>query len=200
MGAVALLGRERYHSAMRARPLPTALLACLALAACGNTADPVSRAEANVAPAPLMGAYKAQSETARAVTGNVRIERAGLSFANGVTLYTRELNPRRGHDLIARGGASYAAAVVGASDVVVELRRVNQQVIAPNAAAIHGACETAEPPRYLALVYEPPGHSVTLIVFTGEEPPGPDATQSRVCAIYGFTAPEGARTRAGVVL
>jgi len=185
---------------MRARFLPTALLALLVLAACGNTADPVSQHEVRAGPPPLLGAYKAQSETARAVTGNVRIDRAGLSFANGVTLYTRELDPRRGHDLIARGGASYAAAVVGASDVVVELRRVNQQVIAPDAAAIHGACDNAEPPRYIALVYEPPGHSVTLMVFTGEEPPGADATQSRVCAIYGFTAPEGARTREGVVL
>jgi hypothetical protein len=200
MGEVAALGRERYHSFMRARPLPTALLALLALAACGDTADPVSRAEANVTPAPLLGAYKAQSETARAVIGNVRIERAGLAFANGVTLYTRDLNPRRGHDLIARGGESYAAAVVGASEIVVELRRVNQQVIAPNASAIHGACDTAEPPRYVALVYEPPAHNVTLIVFTGDEAPGPEATQSRVCAIYGFTAPEGARTREGVVL
>ena len=200
MGAVARRGRERYHRLMRARPLPTALLALFAVAACGNTADPVSRAEAHVAPAALLGAFKAQSETARAVTGNVRIERAGLSFAHGVTLYTRELDPRRGHDLIARGGASYAAAVVGASDVVVELRRVNQQVIAPDASAIHGACDNAEPPRYVALVYEPPGHSVTLIVFTGDEPPGPEATQSRVCAVYGFTAPEGARTREGVVL
>lgn len=200
MGAVARRQRERYHSLMRARSLPTALLAILALAGCGNTADPVSRAEAHVTPAPLMGAYKAQSETARAVTGNVRIERAGLAFANGVTLYTRELNPRRGHDLIARGGESYAAAVVGASDVVVELRRVNQQVIAADASAIHGVCESAEPPRYVAIVYEPPAHNVTLIVFTGDEAPGPDATQSRVCAVYGFTAPEGARTREGVVL
>lgn len=185
---------------MRARSLPSALLALSLLAACGNTAEPVSRAAANVTPAPLLGAYKAQSETARAVTGNVRIERAGLLFANGVTLYTRTLDPRRGHDLIAQGGESFAAAVVGASDVLVELRRVNQQVIAADAAAIHGACESAEPPRYVALVYEPPGHSLTLIVFTGDEAPGPEATQSHVCAIYGFIAPEGARTREGVVL
>ncbi|GAM99242.1 hypothetical protein U91I_02887 [alpha proteobacterium U9-1i] len=187
---------------MRAHTLPLALLAFLALAGCGDAVEPVSQAQASVStsPPPLLGAFKAQSETARAVTGNVRVERGGLLFANGVTLYTRGLEPRRGHDRIARGGESYAAAVVGSSNVVVELRRVNQQVISPDAAAIHGACDTAEPPRYLAIVYEPPARTMKLIVFTGDEAPGPDATDSRVCAIYGFMAPEGARTREGVVL
>jgi hypothetical protein len=38
------------------------------------------------------------------------------------------------------------------------------------------------------------------MVFAGEEPPGPQATQSRLCAIFTYAAPDGARTREGVVL
>jgi hypothetical protein len=38
------------------------------------------------------------------------------------------------------------------------------------------------------------------LVFSGEEPPGPDATQSRLCLTLGFAARDGARTRQGVVL
>jgi|CXWL01.1.fsa_nt_gi hypothetical protein len=187
---------------MRAGSPSAIFLALSLLAACGESSTPMaSDAQASAAaPAPLMGAFKAQSETARAVTGDVAIQRAGLSFANGVTLYTRQLDPRRGHDRMSHDGESYAAAAVASSNVVVELRRVNQQVIAPNASAIHGACDTAEPPRYVAIVYEPPAHGITLIVFTGDDAPSPTATDARVCAIYGFTAPEGARTREGVLL
>jgi hypothetical protein len=39
-----------------------------------------------------------------------------------------------------------------------------------------------------------------MLVFTGEEPPGPQAVGSRVCASFRYAAPEGARTREGVVL
>lgn len=183
---------------------PSAMIFALSLlAACGDATAPMaSDAQASASPeqGPLLGAFKAQSETARAVIGDVAIERAGLIFANGVTLYTRALHPRRGYDLIARGGESYAAAAVGPGDLVVELRRVTQQVIAPDAPAIHGACESAEPPEYVALLYQPPAHTITMIVFTGADPPGPQASDSRICATYGFTAPQGARTREGVVL
>ncbi len=187
---------------MRASLPVAASLVLLFLSSCGESGAPItSGTEVAAGPIqPLLGAFKAQSETAHAVTGDVAIERAGLIFDNGVTLYTRELNARRGHDLIKRDGESYAAAAVGPSDLVVELRRVTQQVIAADAPAIHGACETAEPPEYLAVLYEPPAYTITVIVFTGNDAPGPEATDSRVCAIYGFTAPEGARTREGVVL
>jgi hypothetical protein len=106
------------------------------------------------------------------------------------------LNPRRGGDLIAKNGDSYAAAVVGPGTLRVELRRVTEQFVPEGVVGLCGA----EQPRYLALAYDERATAVTLLVFSGEEPPGPQAQNSRVCARFGYAAPEGARTREGVVL
>lgn len=172
-----------------------ALALCAALAACDahplaapKTQDPGAQV--------LMGRYLAASETARARTGEVSIARGGLMFASGAILYTRVLEPRRGHDLIARDGVSYAAAALGASDVLVELRRVTEQRLDSRA---QGLCDDATP-AYIGLVYGPRGTAVTLLAFSGAEPPGPNATQSRLCATFRYVAPDGARTRQGVLL
>lgn len=167
-----------------------------ALAACGERSAPApAAAEGGEAPA-LMGRYLAASDTARAITGDVDIERGGLAFSSGVVVYTRVLNPRRGGDLIARNGDSYAAATLGPADLIIELRRVTEQAVPAGRAGLCGA----ERPQYVALAYEPRATRVTLLVFAGDEPPGPQATQSRVCASFAFDAPDGARTRQGVVL
>lgn len=171
-----------------------AALLFVALAACGQT--PAAREDAESAYQPLDGRYEAASDTALHFTGGVAIERAGLMFDKGAILYTRVLEPRRGYDVIARGGDSYAAVAVGPGDLVVELRRVTGQTLREGAPSLCGE----ERPQYVALAYEPRAASVTMLVFSGEEPPGPRATQSRLCATYGYSAPEGARTRAGVVL
>lgn len=144
----------------------------------------------------MAGSYKPSSNTARALTGGMVIQRAGVSFANGVILYTRTLDPRSGGDLISKNGDSYAAAVVGPGSLNVELRRVVEQVVPDGVVGLCGA----EAPRYIALAHDERATSVTLLVFSGNEPPGPQAMNSRVCASFGYAAPEGARTREGVVL
>lgn len=180
----------------RMRLLISALL--FALAACSEAAAPQSResavAEAD-APAAVAGLYHAASDPARALTGDLVIERAGLRFTNGLVLYTRTLNPRRGGDLMAKGGESYAAASLGPGSMAVELRRVLDEYKPQG----RGLCGQARA-QYLALTYEPRATSVTLLVFAGAEPPGPDAADSRICATLRYDAPEGARTREGVVL
>lgn len=170
----------------------------LALAACSQAAP-----SPDAAPVPqdeprqiLGGEYKPASNTARAITGAMVVQRGGVSFDNGVVLYTRTLNPRRGGDLIAKNGDSYAAAVVGPGTLSVELRRVTEQVVPAGAVGLCGA----EPPRYVALTYDARATIVTVLVFSGDEPPGPEAETSRVCARFGYAAPDGARTREGVVL
>ena len=145
---------------------------------------------------PLAGDYKPASNTARAITGAMVVQRGGVTFANGVTLYTRTLNPRGGGDLISKNGDSYAAAVVGPGTLSVELRRVTEQV---TRAGVVGLCG-AEPPQYIALTFDERATVVTMLVFSGSEPPGPEAEHSRVCARFGYAAPDGARTREGVVL
>jgi len=166
-----------------------------ALAACGDASAPVSEAEAQseMPPQHVLGHFKAASETARGLTGDVSIERGGLIFSRGAVLYTRTLEPRRGGDQVAWEGASYAAIALGTSDLAVELRRVTE---AQHAEAMCGL----DTPTYVALVHEMRPVAVTMLVFAGDEPPGPEATRSRLCASFGFTAPQGARTREGVVL
>ena len=164
-----------------------------ALAACSQAAAPQTPAGEYAA---LSGDYKASSNTARAITGAMVIQRGGVTFENGVILYTRILSPRSGGDLIAKNGDSYAAAVVGPGSLAIELRRVTEQVTPDG---IIGLCG-AERPQYVALAYDARATSVTMLVFSGDEPPGPDAMSSRICARFGYAAPEGARTREGVVL
>lgn len=170
----------------------------LTLAACSQAASESDAA--TVPPEPprsaLAGDYKPASNTARAITGAMVVQRGGVTFANGVVLYTRTLNPRRGGDLIAKNGDSYAAAVVGPGSLQVELRRVTEQVVPDGVVGLCGA----ERPRYVALAFDERATSVTMLVFSGDEPPGPEAEASRVCARFGYAALEGVRTREGVVL
>lgn len=166
-----------------------AALCLLALAAC-------DQAPAASEGARFPGAFNAVSNTARAITGNVSVERGGLLFASGIVLFTRTLEPRRGEDVISRDGLSYAAAALGPADLDIELRRVVEQNVPAGRTGLCGADRV----EYIALAYEPGARKVTLLAFTGAEAPGPYATQSRVCATFAFVAPEGARTREGVVL
>lgn len=185
-------GRVGIEKAMRFL-LAAALL--VALAACGEAAPSAPGAPVREGTV-LSGEFKPASNTARGITGGMVIQRAGVTFENGVILYTRTLNPRRGGDLIAKNGDSFAAAIVGPGSLSVELRRVTEQALP---AGVVGLCGT-EQPQYVALAYDARATIVTMLVFTGSEPPGPEASNSRVCARFGYAAPEGARTREGVVL
>lgn len=166
----------------------------LVLAGCSQDSPPAATSTSEYAA--LSGDYKASSNTARAITGAMIIQRGGVTFANGVILYTRTLTPRSGGDLIGKNGDSYAAAVVGPGSLSIELRRVTEQVTPDGVIGLCGA----ERPQYVALAYDARATTVTMLVFSGDEPPGPEAMNSRICARFGYAAPEGARTREGVVL
>jgi hypothetical protein len=178
----------------RAMRIPV-IAALLALAAASCAPAPAGEAAASETVA-IQGVYRAASATARSITGNMSIERGGLMFDRGVILYTRTLEPRRGSDRTAQDGDSYAAIVVGPSDLLVELRRVTEQTLSEGA---EGLCGDDEP-GYAALVYEERATAVTVVVFAGEEAPSPTATQSRLCGTFEYHAPDGARTSEGVVL
>ncbi len=173
--------------------LAISCLLAMALLACTQAETPAPIAGE---PGLLLGEFRAASDTARQLTGDVAIERGGLVFTKGVVLYTRGLEGRRGYDLVARDGDTYAALAVGAGEMIVDLRRVVEQTLAPGARGLCGD----EAPRYLALGYEARAASVTMMVFAGEEAPGPNATQSRLCGAFAYVAPDGARTRQGVLL
>jgi hypothetical protein len=166
---------------------------CILLAACGQPHE--GEAEAS-APTSITGEFRAASETAREITGNLSIERAGLIFDRGIVLYTRTLNPRSANEQIARDGDSYAAVLVSSGAVPIELRHVTEESLSGGAEGLCGD----DRPSYVAIALEERTAYLMLLVFAGDEPPGPNATRSRLCARFKYAAPEGARTREGVVL
>jgi hypothetical protein len=170
-----------------------AAILCAAAAACEQAAE--GQAAASV-PDLATGEYRAASDTARSVTGNLSLERGGLIFDKGVVLYTRTLTPRQALERVARDGDSYAAILVSPGDLVIDLRRVTEQTLTGGAQSLCGEDE----PAYVAIAQEDRATTVTVLVFAGEEPPGPNATASRLCGAFAYAAPDGARTREGVVL
>src|SRR5690606_6869247 len=101
-----------------------------------------------------------------------------------------------GLERIARDCESYANVVVAPSDLTIELRRLTEQSLSSGALGLCGAVK----PSYVALAYAERARPITAPKFAGEEPPGPNATQSRLCATLAYVAPGGARTSQGVVL
>jgi len=170
------------------------LLLLTTLSACGSRA---ARGEVEAAePAALTGRFNAASATARSVTGGVAIEHDGMAFDKGAMLATRNAGLRHGWQLIARDGDTFASAAVGSGDLAVELRRVSSSQALRRAPVL---CGTRQP-SYVAIAYGPQRSNVTLLVFAGDEEPGPEATDSILCGVYAYDAPTGARTREGVVL
>jgi hypothetical protein len=195
MGRHRLKWRWEVDLSMRALILS---LACAALGACSGepgadsgTAQAATTSSASV----LMGQYRASSDTARAA-GDVVVEHAGLVFDRGAVLYTRILNPRRPDERIARDGESYAVAALSAASTSIELRRVTDQTLANGAPSL---C-AGETPAYVALVYGERAAHMTVLVFAGDEPPGPTATRTRLCAALPYVARDGTGTPQGVVL
>jgi hypothetical protein len=171
-----------------------ALVLLAALAACGARA---ARGEVEAAElGALTGRFNAASDTARSLTGGVAIAHDGLAFDKGAMLSTRAAGVRHGWELIGRDGDTFAAAAVGPGDLRIELRRVNSSQSLRGAPSLCGA----HTPSYVAIAYEAQRSNVTLLVFTGDEQPGPEATQSALCGAFAYSAPTGARTREGVVL
>ncbi len=166
------------------------LLLALAITAC--TEAPATRTEP---PRPLV--FNALSETARSFTGDVTLEGPRLIFAKGAVLTTQSLARREPAEPMSQGGPSFATAALGPPDVVVELRSVTAQTLAQGAPSL---CPEGGPPTYVALIYGQRSTRVTLMVFNGDEPPGQGASKSWLCATYVYTAPDGVRTRQGVLL
>lgn len=173
-----------------------ALLTAAALSACGARGVDTSLAPAASEPATVWGEYRASSENARAQLGDMTVERAGLLFSKGAVLYTRTLDPRRGGELVSAQGDSYAAIALGPADLNVELRRVTDLSQPADQPKLCGDVA----PVYVALVHDARAVQVAVLVFSGEEPPGPRATASSLCGAFGYVAPDGARTRQGLVL
>ncbi len=86
---------------------------------------------------------------------------------NGVLLRTSAIGTFSAFDLADNRGHSFDDAAEGADDRVVDLRRVDAQVLT-GAAGLCGA----DAPTYVALVHEQPARTLALIAFKGADAPG----------------------------
>ena len=164
----------------------------IALAACTEVAPD---GEPEAAPAALYtGGYKPASDNAHTLTGGVSVQPGGLMFDGGAVLYTRTLEPRAGADAIAPSGDTYAAIALGPAEMEIELRRV----IDMSQTTPLRACGAARP-TYVALAYSERATRLAVLIFSGDEPPGPHASDSALCGVFAYAALSGARTRQGIV-
>jgi len=172
----------------------TILIAIPALlaAACGQAAPPAEPAPdapvAAEAPAPPTGEPMATglmggiSTSATGDVSGLTINRDGLAFSNledSETLVATEFLGVVGvESLIAAGGESFAAAASSSTVTRVELRRI---VGAAPQALCGGMAAT-----HVAIVSTEPLTGLFIMVFTGADPPGPNARDTAICAIYGY--------------
>jgi hypothetical protein len=171
------------------------LVGALVLAACGDVRG--QHAERAVAQNARDMGFKAASETARDFTGDLWVGPNAVNFTKGARLATRTLAPRSADELAARGGDSFAAIALSTGDLEVEVREITAMRLLQGAPSL---CAGDLAPSYVALVYGRRDTLVTVIIFTGADEPSPNARDSHVCGAYAYAAPDGARTRQGVVL
>lgn len=144
-------------------------------------------------PAVARSQWRASSDLARSVSGNLRVSLVGqrggpvvFAFANGVTIQAQPYAMVPANSRSGVGGQSYAAVLGGDPRVNVWLYRVQGENVTSSAA--QGGLCGAERTRYLAVseFVDSSGRWVFKIAaFRGEGQPGQDPT---LCNAYAYTA------------
>ncbi len=144
-------------------------------------------------PAVARQQWRAASDTARTVSGNLRVSLLGprggpivFAFANGVTIQAQPYAEVPANSRSGVGGQSYAAVLGGDPRVNVWLYRVQGENV--TASAAQGGLCGAERARYLAVseFVDASGRWVFKVAaFRGEGQPGQDPT---LCNTYAYTA------------
>lgn len=170
------------------------IAALLALAACGQSATPTDTAtvsnaqgadaDAQVGGDQVQGPFDATSTTAMSITGDMSFSGHDVSFMNGIILQTTHIATQDAFDVAAKNGDSFDDLAPGPDDRVVDLRRVDLQVL--NDPPQGGLCG-ATTPTYVAILRQQQITDVTVAVFAGADAPGPSAQDSQLCATYSYT-------------
>jgi len=144
-------------------------------------------------PAVARSQWRAASDLARSVSGNLRVSLVGprggpvvFAFANGVTIQAQPYAMVPANSRSGVGGQSYAAVLGGDPRVNVWLYRVQGENV--TASAAQGGLCGEERTRYLAVseFVDSSGRWVFKIAaFRGEGQPGQDPT---LCNAYAYTA------------
>lgn len=163
-----------------------AALAILALAACNQVAAPPAdtpEVEAPASPA-LTGQFTAMSNTAMAITGDVDVQPDVLSFAKGFRIEGGRIDAALAPDTdLSAGGGTIASGSGNTGVQTVELRRVDLVRVAADAADPQ-LCGEGAPVSHVILANGV--ETLSLLVFSGADAPGPNAHDTQLCGIFNY--------------
>lgn len=159
------------------------------LAACGPATPPASERAAEIVGAAPVGAPMSTglmggiSTTASGNVSALTISTEQVAFTNAdgeetFALPTQFIGAVEPSTLIAAGGQSFADAAPSSTATRVEVRAIfgaTPQDLCGPSLATHVAILSAEPLT-----------GVQVMVFTGTDTPGPEARDSRVCAVFAY--------------
>lgn len=144
-------------------------------------------------PAVARQQWRASSESARTVSGNLRVSLVGprggpvvFAFANGITIQAQPYAVVPANSRSGVGGQSYAAVIGGDPRVNAWLFRVQEENV--SSSAVQGGLCTTDRTRFLAVseFVDAGGRWVFKIAaFSGDGEPGERPT---LCDAYAFTA------------
>lgn len=168
-----------------------AALAAFSLAACTQPAAPPaseSEAEAPALPA-ITGQFTAMSTTAMSITGDVDVQPDVLSFGKGFRIEGGRIDAALGPDTdLSAGGGTIASGSGNTGVQAVEVRRVDQVRVAADAADPQ-LCGAGVPLSHVILANG--AETLSVLVFSGADAPGPNAHDTQLCGIYNFSPREG---------
>ncbi|WP_135210212.1 hypothetical protein [Vitreimonas flagellata] len=156
-----------------------------ALAACGQTATPPTEsAPRAAAPAPsITGTFTAVSTTAMSITGDLDVTADVLSFGRGFRIEGARVDAALGPTSeLAAGQGSFADATGNQSIETMELRQIALVRVAADAAAPQLCGD--QTPTFVVLARG--GDALSVLVFSGIEPPGAGAAATSLCGIFNF--------------
>lgn len=134
----------------------------------------------------IQGPFVAVSTTAMSITGDMSFSDEQVSFMNGVLVRTTHVATYSAYDPMAANGELFDLAAPGDDDRTVDVRRVDGQDVTDDERSQGGLCGRGTTPTYLALVHDQPITTLSVIVFTGADAPGRNATNSNVCAVFTY--------------
>lgn len=147
-------------------------------------------------PAVARSQWRATTEQARSVTGNLRVSLEGrrggpvvFAFANGITVRAQPYNVVPADSRSGSGGQSFAAVLNGDPRVNAHLYRVIEENLIPGRRAQGGLCG-ANPTRHLAVSEFVDGSGrwvFKIAAFRGEAQP-PSSVDPELCGAFAYQA------------
>jgi len=168
-------------------------LTALALAACGQTTAPAPETAATSAEAPASTAfvahYDAISNTAMSITGALDLAPDVLSFEKGFRIEGARTETMLMPDADLSAGGGTARDVTGNTNILnMEVRHVDLVRVAADARDPQ-LCGEGQTVSHVIVAHGT--ETLSLLVFSGADAPGPNAHSSQLCGTFNYALAAG---------